>query len=171
MMPSTTATSVAALAPSRTSTSAADRMDQGSASGAGRSSAAMPGCWRTSASPCATTGSGSLSSPCSRPPAYSWLQAGSLGNSENRLLGNLWRRLSLNLYGMVFKPTTEGPDHPTVRASTRSSVQPFSTPIDRPAAGKGNGASFKLWIIRAPTRVGLLRSRPRRAAISRRASD
>jgi transposase len=33
----------------------------------------------------ATTGSASSSSPCSGPPAYSWLQAGSLGNSENRL--------------------------------------------------------------------------------------
>jgi hypothetical protein len=59
----------------------------GWASGAGRSSAATPGCWRTSASPCATTGSASSSSPCSRPPASSWLQAASPANSENRLSG------------------------------------------------------------------------------------
>jgi hypothetical protein len=32
------------------------------------------------------TGSASLFSPCFRPPAYSWLQAGSPANSESRLL-------------------------------------------------------------------------------------
>src|ERR1700758_3800232 len=86
MTPSITATSVAALALSRTSTSAVNRMDQGLASGAGQWSAAMLGCSKTGASRCATTGSASSASPCSKPPAYSWLQAGSLGNSENRLL-------------------------------------------------------------------------------------
>ena len=73
--------------PNPASTSAASPADRGSASDAGRSSAATHGCWRTSASPCAMIGSASSSSHCFRPPAYSWLQAGSLGNSENRLLG------------------------------------------------------------------------------------
>ena len=50
------------------------------ASLAPRSSAAMPGCWRTSASRCATTASASSFRPCSTPPAYSWLQAGSHAN-------------------------------------------------------------------------------------------
>ena len=50
----------------------------------GRSSAAMPGCLRTNAWLCATIGSVSLSSHCFRPPVYSWLQAASPDNSENR---------------------------------------------------------------------------------------
>src|SRR4051812_30794125 len=87
MTPNTTATSAASSAPSRTFTSAVGRMDQGSASGAGQSSAAMPGCSRTGASRCATTGSASSCSRCSRPLVYSWLQGGLPGNSENRLLG------------------------------------------------------------------------------------
>jgi len=57
------------------------------ASGAGRSNAAMPGYWRTDASPCAMTGSASSSSHSFRPLAYSWLHAGSPANSENCLLG------------------------------------------------------------------------------------
>src|SRR3954470_5492467 len=56
---------------------------QGWASGAGRSSAAMPS--RTSASLCATTASASSSSHCSRPHASSWLQGGWPKNCENRL--------------------------------------------------------------------------------------
>ena len=72
--------------PSPTSTSAVGRADRAWVNGAGRSSAATPGCWRTSASRCATTGSASSSRPCLRPPAYSWLQGGSHANSENRLL-------------------------------------------------------------------------------------
>src|SRR3954471_20503109 len=58
---------------------------QGWASGAGRSSAAMPGSSRTSASLCATTASASSSSHCSRPHASSWLQGGWPKNCENRL--------------------------------------------------------------------------------------
>jgi Transposase DDE domain len=78
MMPSTTTASCAeALGPSRTSTSGGRRPAQAWAGAAGRWSAATPGCWRTSALPCATTGWGSSSKACFRPPAYSWLQAGS----------------------------------------------------------------------------------------------
>src|SRR4051812_13011136 len=86
MTPSTTAASAASSAPSRTFTSVVGRADPDWASAAGRSSAAMPGFWRTSASPCATTGLASSCSRCSRPLVYSWLQGGLLGNSENRLL-------------------------------------------------------------------------------------
>src|SRR4051794_13731670 len=46
----------------------------------------MPGSWRTDAWRCATIASASLSSPCFRPPVYSWLQAASPANSENRFL-------------------------------------------------------------------------------------
>ena len=84
--PSATASCAGRSGPSPGSTSAAGRTARGWASGAGRSSAATPGCWRTSASPCVTTGSASSSSPCSRPPVSSWLQDASPGNSENRLL-------------------------------------------------------------------------------------
>jgi hypothetical protein len=84
--PSVTASCAAASAPKLTSTSEGGRTARGWESGAGPSSAATPGCWRTSASPYATTGSASSSNPCSRPHAYSWLQAGSLVNCENRLL-------------------------------------------------------------------------------------
>ena len=59
------------------------------ASLAPRWSAAMPGCWRTNVSRCATTGSASSCSPCSKPHAYSWLQESSPANSDNRLL-NSW---------------------------------------------------------------------------------
>jgi transposase len=59
---------------------------QAEGSAAGQWSAATPGFWRTSASPCAMTGSASSSSHCCKAHAYSWLQVGSLGNSENRLL-------------------------------------------------------------------------------------
>ena len=62
------------------------RAGRGWANSAGRWNAAMPGCWRTSVSPCATTGSVSSFKLCSRPHAYSWLQADWFGNSENRLL-------------------------------------------------------------------------------------
>src|SRR5947208_358065 len=84
-MPSTTATSAASSEPSHRFTSVVARTDPDWASAAGRSSAAMPGCWRTSASPYATTGSTSSCSRCFRPPAYSWLQVASPDNSENRL--------------------------------------------------------------------------------------
>src|SRR4051794_33767369 len=53
---------------------------------AGRSSAPSVGCWRTSASACATTDATSSFSHCSRPDAYSWLQSGWHGNCENRVL-------------------------------------------------------------------------------------
>ena len=55
------------------------------ASLAPRLSAAMLGCWRTNGSHCATIGSASSCNPCSRPLAYSWLQASSLESSENCL--------------------------------------------------------------------------------------
>jgi len=61
------------------------RAGRGWANSAGRWNAAMPGCWRTSVSPCATTGSVSSFKLCSRPHAYSWLQANWFGNSENHL--------------------------------------------------------------------------------------
>jgi Transposase DDE domain len=89
---SSTAPSAAGSAPSRTSTSAASPADQGLGSGAGPSSAATHGCWRISASLCATTGSASSSSHYSKQLAYSWLQAGSPGSSENRLL--VWNALA-----------------------------------------------------------------------------
>jgi hypothetical protein len=60
-----------------------DRYNQGWGRGAGQSSAAMPGYWRTGASRCAMTGSASSSIRCSKPPAYSWLQGASPANSEN----------------------------------------------------------------------------------------
>ena len=66
------------------STSAANRAGRDWANIAGRSSAAMPGCSKTDALVCATIGSVSSSSHCFRPPAYSWLQAASPANSENR---------------------------------------------------------------------------------------
>src|SRR3954467_11127772 len=68
------------------STSEASRPAQGWASGAGPLNAATRGCWRTSVSPCATTGLASSSSRCCRAHASSWLQNASLANSENRLL-------------------------------------------------------------------------------------
>src|SRR3954467_14021776 len=80
------ASCAAPLGPSRTSTSAVSRAGRDWASGAGRSNAAMPGYLRTDVWLCAMTGSASLSSPCFRPPAYSWLQAASPLHSENRLL-------------------------------------------------------------------------------------
>src|SRR3954449_11056657 len=85
-MPSTTATSAASSALSHRSINVVARTDPDWASAAGRSSAATPGCWRTSASPYATTGSTSSCSRCFRPHAYSWLQTASPDNSENRLL-------------------------------------------------------------------------------------
>jgi transposase len=45
----------------------------------------LPGCWRTGAWHCATIDSASSSNPCSRAHVYSWLQAVSLANFENRL--------------------------------------------------------------------------------------
>src|SRR3954451_14348098 len=74
-----------ALLPSPVSTSAANRAGRDWANIAGRSNEAMPGCSKTDASPCAMTGSASSSTHCFRPPVYSWLQAGSLANSDNRL--------------------------------------------------------------------------------------
>ena len=67
------------------STSEASRPAQGWASGAGPLNAATRGCWRTSVSPCATTGLASSSCHCCRAHASSWLQNASLANSENRL--------------------------------------------------------------------------------------
>src|SRR6185312_4386962 len=84
--PSATASYAATSEPNRTSTSAASRTAPAWGSGAGRLSAATPGCWRTNASPCVTTASASSSKPCSRPLAYSWLQENSPGNRENYLL-------------------------------------------------------------------------------------
>ena len=66
-------------APSLSSTSGAGRAARAWASGAGRSSAATPGCSRTDAWRCATTARASSSSPCSRPPVSSWLQDASPG--------------------------------------------------------------------------------------------
>src|SRR3954454_19421628 len=86
MMPSIIAISAGSSMPNPASTSAASRTAQGWASGAGRSSAAMPGSSRTTASLCATTASASSSSHCSRPHASSWLQGGWPKNCENRLL-------------------------------------------------------------------------------------
>jgi hypothetical protein len=65
--------------------SADGRMAPAWADTAGRSSARSVGCWRTSASACATTGATSSFNPCCRPDAYSWLQPGWLGNCENRV--------------------------------------------------------------------------------------
>src|SRR3954464_13503611 len=84
--PNATASYAAPLLPSPASTSAVNHADQGWESTAGRSSAAMPGYLRTDAWRCATIASASLSSPCCRPPVYSWLQAASPANSENRVL-------------------------------------------------------------------------------------
>ncbi len=70
--------------PSRASTSTADRTDRGWANGAGRSSAAMPGSWRTNAWRYAMTSSASSFSLCLSPYASSWLQAVWLANCENR---------------------------------------------------------------------------------------
>src|SRR3954447_17027345 len=67
-------------------TSAAGRAARGWGRGAGRSSAAMPGSWRTSAWPFATTGSVSSPSRYSRPPVSSWLRAASSASCESRLL-------------------------------------------------------------------------------------
>ena len=69
-----------------TSTSVDGHTGRAWASDAGRSSAAMPGGWRTSAWRGATTASASSFKPCSRPRAYPWSQGASLANSENRLL-------------------------------------------------------------------------------------
>ena len=85
--PSTIAICAASSVSRPRSTSVASHPDRDWASGAGRSSAATPGCWRTSVSPCAMTGSASSSSRCFRAHASSWLQNASLANSENRLLG------------------------------------------------------------------------------------
>ena len=74
-----------ASAPSRSIHKRAGRAGRDWASGAGQSSAAMPGYWRTGASRCAMTGSASSSSRCFRPLAYSWLPGASPANSENRL--------------------------------------------------------------------------------------
>src|SRR5436305_1200160 len=72
--------------PSLACTTAAGRAAWAWESGAGRWSAATPGCWRTNVSPCATTGSASSSSRCSRPAVSAWLQAASFANCDNRLL-------------------------------------------------------------------------------------
>ena len=85
-MPNIIAIFAGSSVPNPASTSAASRTDQDWASGAGRSSAAMPGSSRTNASLCATTASASSSSHCSRPHASSWLQDAWPRNCENRLL-------------------------------------------------------------------------------------
>src|SRR5690349_6696789 len=85
-MPSIIAISAGSSAPNPASTSAASHTDQDWASGAGRSSAAMPGSSRTSVSLCATTASASSSSHCSKLHASSWLQDAWPRNCENRLL-------------------------------------------------------------------------------------
>ena len=84
MMPSGTVSSAGPARSSRSSTSADGRMAPAWADTAGRSSAPSVGCWRTSASACATTDATSSFSHCCRPDAYSWLQPGWLGNCENR---------------------------------------------------------------------------------------
>ena len=71
-----------ASGPSRTSTSGGSRAGQGWAGGTGRWSAATPGCWGTSASRPAATGSASSSKFCSRPRACSWLRADWHGDCE-----------------------------------------------------------------------------------------
>ena len=58
-------------------------------SDAGRSSAATPSRWRTSASPRATSGSAPSPRRCRKAHACSGLQAGSPRNSESRLLSRL----------------------------------------------------------------------------------
>jgi hypothetical protein len=82
-MPSTIAISAGSSAPNPASTSGASHTDQGWASGAGRSSAAMP--CRISASLCGTIASASSSSHCFRPHASSWLRDAWPTNCENRL--------------------------------------------------------------------------------------
>ncbi len=84
--PKATATCAVSTAPNRASTSAASRTAPAWASAAGPSSAPTPGCWRTSASACAMTGSATPSKHCSRPRASSWLYPDSPENSENCLL-------------------------------------------------------------------------------------
>src|SRR5215211_1625865 len=86
MMPNIIASHAASLVSSPKSTSVGGHPARDWASGAGPSSAATRGCWRTSGSPCAMIGSASSSSYCFKARASSWLQNASLANSENRLL-------------------------------------------------------------------------------------
>src|SRR4051794_20895261 len=122
-MPSTTATSAASSEPSHRFTSVVARTDPDWASAAGRSSAAMPGCWRTSASPYATTGSTSSCSRCFRPLAYSWLQAASPDNSENRLLVTLAAKLPGTLTYWLGRPSL---------SCRCSCTRPQTAPAERP---------------------------------------
>src|SRR5208282_4716419 len=70
-------------------------------------------------------------------------------------LGNLWRRLSCNLYGMGFQNydngTTGPPYRPDVITAIRSGIlRPRRT--GQPP-GQGDGTSLNLLAIRAPTRI------------------
>jgi transposase len=69
------------------------RTDRALARAAGRSSGAMPGCWKTSASPSDMTGAASLSNHCFRRLASSWLQDAWRNNCENWLLAKPSRPL------------------------------------------------------------------------------
>src|SRR4051795_13697557 len=87
MTPRVIALSAATSGSSPRSTRVGSHTDRDWASAAGQSSAATPGCLRTSAWPSAMIGLGSSSNRCCRAHAYSWLQDASPANSENRLLG------------------------------------------------------------------------------------
>src|SRR3954454_9518334 len=87
MTPRVIALSAATSGSSPRSTRVGSHTDRDWASAAGQSSAATPGCLRTSAWPSAMIGLGSSSNRCCRAHAYSWLQDASPENSENRLLG------------------------------------------------------------------------------------
>ena len=86
MTPSTIASYAASSVSRPRSTSVGSHPAQDWASAASPLSAAMPGCSRISASPCATIGSALSSSRCCRLPVYSWLHPASQMNCENRLL-------------------------------------------------------------------------------------
>src|SRR3954451_14850360 len=88
MTPRVIALSAATWGSSPRSTRVGSHTDRDWASAAGQSSAATPGCLRTSAWPSAMIGLGSSSNRCCRAHAYSWLQDASPENSEDRLLGN-----------------------------------------------------------------------------------
>jgi hypothetical protein len=68
-------------------------------------------------------------------------------------LGNLWRRLALNLYGIGFQNCDDGTTAPVYRrASTWPSVQLSIPHQSASPPGEGDGASCMLPVIRAPKR-------------------
>src|SRR3954453_23758648 len=134
MTPRVIALSAATSGSSPRSTRVGSHTDRDWASAAGQSSAATPGCLRTSAWPSAMIGLGSSSNRCCRAHASSWLQDASPENSENRLL--------------ICQQVKES-ERPTARLvgeRFQEKGKALGRQIDTKDPGKIAGAHFRQWI-------------------------